>query len=130
MTFRKLSTTKREELYDHWRGDAQFPLCNLCSMPIHPGQDWDESHSKHKPRWLGGPVEGLAHRRCNRRHNNQYDTPLFHKSNRIRQKHIRAWRPRTQLPGGRDDPRKRTMAGEVVDRKTGERWSGRFGDRR
>lgn len=126
MTFRrKLSSTKREELYDRWRGDAEFPKCNLCSMPIHPGQDWDVSHDPLLPRALGGDVTGLAHRRCNRRHGHAVAVPQIARQKRIRQKHIRAWRPRTQLPGGRDDPRKKTMRGEVVDRKTGNRWQAR-----
>jgi 5-methylcytosine-specific restriction endonuclease McrA len=29
------------------------------------------------------------------------------------------------IEGGRDDPRKRTMGGVVVDRRTGERWGAR-----
>lgn len=90
-----------------------------------PGQKWDESHEKRKPRWLGGKIEGLAHTRCNRLWNNQHDTPRFHKSNRQRQKHIGAFRSRTPLPGGRDDPRRKTMRGEVVSRATGERWGAR-----
>lgn len=118
----KLSSTKREELYDHWRGDAKHPTCNICSLLIFPGQDWDESHNPLLPGAIGGAVTGLAHRRCNRRHNNTHDTPLVAKVKRIRQKHIGAFRTRTQLPGGRDDPRKRTMRGEVVSRATGERW--------
>ena len=60
----KLSTTKREKLYDLWRGTAEHPTCNLCSLPITAGQDWDESHNPHLPRALGGKVTGLAHRRC------------------------------------------------------------------
>lgn len=121
----RLSTTKREQLYDHWRGDAECPTCNLCSLKIQKGQDWDESHNLHLPRALGGKVTGLAHRRCNRLHNNRHDTPLIAKNTRIRQKHIRAFRSRSPIPGGRDDPRKRTMSGQVVDRATGERWGTR-----
>lgn len=120
MTFpRKLSSTKREELYDRWRGDAEFPTCNLCGLLIMPGQDWDESHEKHKPRWMGGAIEGLSHRRCNRSHNNRHDTPLYHKHRRTRQKHIGAHRSQSPLPGGRNDDIKKTMRGEVVDRATG-----------
>lgn len=119
---RPLSSRAREELYDRYRGNAPYPTCNLCGLLIYPGQLWDESHEKHKPRWLGGKVEGLAHRRCNRLHNNHHDTPLYHKNKRQRQKHIGAWQPRRPMQGGRDDPRKRTMAGRVVDRRTGESW--------
>jgi len=122
---RKLSTTKREQLYDRLRGDALYPTCNICMLYIDPGQDWDESHDPHLPRALNGKVTGLAHRRCNQQHNNEHDTPLVAKSKRVRQKHIRAFRARHPMPGGRNDPRKRTMAGQVVDRATGAPWSPR-----
>lgn len=121
----KLSTTKREKLYDHWRGTAEHPTCNLCSLPITAGQDWDESHDPHLPRALDGKVTGLAHRRCNQIHNNTHDTPLVAKNKRVRQKHIGAFKTRRPMPGGRNDPRKRTMSGQVVDRATGERWEPR-----
>ena len=120
---RKPSTTERERLYDRWRGDAQFPTCNICRLFIAPGQEWDESHDPFLPRALDGKVTGLAHRRCNRLHNNTHDTPLVAKSKRIRRKHIGAFRPRHPLPGGRGDPRKRTMSGKVINRATGEPWS-------
>lgn len=121
----KLSTTKRERLYDLWRGDSPFPICNLCHLPIEPGQNWDESHNPLLPRALGGSVTGLAHRRCNRLHNNTHDTPLVAKNKRIHRKHIGAFKSRRPMPGGRTDPRKRTMIGIVVDRSTGEPWSPR-----
>lgn len=116
---RQSSSTKREKLYNQWRGKARCPTCNLCNMLIEPGQEWDESHNPLLPGALGGKVTGLAHRRCNRLHNNLHDTPLVAKNKRIRQKHIGAYRTRFPMRGGRNDRIKRTMRGEVVDRATG-----------
>lgn len=98
MTFhRRLSSTKREELYDAEAAKAlaaglgELPICNICNGPINGRtQAWDESHEKHKPKWLGGVIEGIAHRRCNRKHNNTHDTPLYAKTVRQRQRDIGA----------------------------------------
>lgn len=94
---RRLSSSKREQLYDaeaakaRELGRGDLPLCNICDGPIDGRtQAWDESHQKHKPRWLGGGVEGIAHRKCNRAWNNRHDTPGFHKNNRQRRRAIGA----------------------------------------
>lgn len=50
---------------------------------------------------------------------------MFAKNNRERDKFLDIKRSRNPLPGGREDKRKRTMAGQVVDRETGERWGTR-----
>lgn len=112
MTYaRRRSSRQREEFYDRCRGDQEFPLCNLCALPIHPGQDWDVSHDKHLPRALGGAVAGIAHRRCNRLWNNRHDTPLIAKNKRRRQKHIGAWRPQQTIVGSRLSGWKHFMRG-------------------
>ena len=123
MTFpRRLSARAREEL---WQAEAakarkadcgDYPICNLCDRPILPGRDWDESHEKRKPHWLGGVVEGIAHRRCNRIWNNRHDTPLFAKNERVRKRHLDFTRSMRPLPGGRDDVLKKRLSGEVVRR--------------
>lgn len=123
---RRLSSTDREKLYDaealkaREAGRGNYPICNLCCLPVTPGQSWDESHEKLKPRWLGGEVEGLAHRRCNRLWNNQHDTPLFHRTKRQRRAYIGARVPRSIMPGSRADWRKVKINGDVVLRSTGE----------
>jgi hypothetical protein len=127
MTFRRsLSSTKREELYNaealkaREAGRGELPICVHCDLPIDgKHQRWNEAHDPHKPLWLGGAVVGIAHQRCNFKHNNEHDTPLFHKSNRTRRKFIGAQRSLTPMQGGRDDPIKKKMTGEVVERATG-----------
>lgn len=131
MIRRRLTTTQRRVLYNaavdaaHEAG-REHPACNLCPHPILPGQLWDASHDAQKPGWLSGVApSAIAHRRCNRLWNAQHDTPLFAKTNRQHDKFRDIKRSRQPLPGGRLDSRKRTMAGVVVDRATGERWSTR-----
>ncbi len=121
MTFpRRTSSRQREEL---WKAEAikaqasgrgEYPICPLCDLPVMPGSLWDESHEKHKPRWLGGVVDGCAHRRCNRIWNNTHDTPLYAKNERVRKKHLDFKRPDTPLPGGREDYLKKKINGRVV----------------
>lgn len=53
------------------------------------------------------------------------DRKVIAKSNHQRDRHLGIHSARNRLPGGREDPRKRTMAGVVVDRATGERWGAR-----
>lgn len=127
MTFRRRLTGKqREALHEseaekaREAGRGEHPICKLCDLPIEPGREWDENHQAHKPRWLGGAVDGISHRYCNRRHNNRHDTPLFAKSERIRKRFLDFKRSRTPMPGGRDDRIKKTFDGTVVVRATGE----------
>ena len=123
---KSLSTRQRQALYEVEAERAkllgsEFPCCNLCSLPIRPGQAWDVSHDAHKPRAMGGTEVGLAHRRCNRMHGSLVVTPLMAKLARIRKKHLDIRRSSQPLPGGRFDRLKKTMRGEVVLRATGER---------
>ncbi len=62
---------------------------------------------------------------CWRKKTDRYDRKVIAKSNHVRDRFIGAFRSRSPLPGGRDDPRKKTMAGAVVDRVTGEPWRAR-----
>lgn len=123
---RRLSSRDREKLYDAEAakaaasGRGPHPICNICDAPIDGvRQDWDESHDPVKPRWLGGLVTGIAHRRCNRRHNNEHDTPLFAKGRRVRQYYIGARVAGQPMQASRTDRIKQKMDGTIVDRDTG-----------
>lgn len=128
---RRLSTRQREKLYESEAQKAReadrgkHPICNICGYQILPGRSWDESHDPSKPKWLGGLVTGIAHRKCNQLHNNRVDTPLYAKSERQRTKFLDLKRSRSPVPGGRYDSIKRTMSGRVVDRATGQPWRSR-----
>lgn len=121
-----LSTRAREQLYNSQAkiardaGLGEHPICKLCQRPIAPPQKWDVNHEAHKPRWLGGAIDGISHRRCNRDHNNIHDTPLYAKSNRQRQKYIGAFRAKHPMRFGRDDKIKIRMDGTPVYRDSGK----------
>lgn len=59
---------------------------------------------------------------CWRIKTDKFDLPLIAKTHRQSDRHAGIKGSNNPLPGGRSDPRKRTMDGVVVDRKTGERW--------
>jgi len=123
----RLTIKQRQALYDRELSKAraagkEHPDCNICDLPVLPGDLWDESHWP-RPRSFGGTITGIAHRyRCNRRHGAKIVTPLLVKSNRTRARHTGAFFTRHPLPGGRDDRLKRTMRGQIVLRATGEPW--------
>lgn len=121
---KRLSNKQREELWDRCRGEREHPLCNLCSLEIQPGQKWHESHYP-KPHWLGGTGTGVAHSKCNLTRAHEIETPLFHKNNRMRQKHIGAFRTSRPMSGNRDSNIRKKINGQVVSRATGEPWSQR-----
>lgn len=118
---KRQSTTKREALYDRVRGEKNHPDCNICGLPVLPCDRWEESHMP-VPRCFSGTETGVAHTKCNRQHGAKEVTPAWAKSNRVRQRYLGIFRSRFPLPGGRDDPRRRKISGEVVSRETGERW--------
>ena len=128
MTFRRrLNTTQRRALYKSaveaaCEAGKEFPDCNLCHLPIRAGEMWEESHLG-RPAALGGTDSGVGHKRCNRIHGAKVVTPMVAKAKRTGDKFLDIKRSHQPMQGGRDDPRKRTMAGVVVDRRTGERWS-------
>lgn len=117
----RLSTTKREQLYDAEaakamaEGRGRHPICVHCDGPVEGGRmRWDVAHDPGRPRWMGGDVVGIAHSSCNQQHNHQHDTPLYAKWRRLRQRNIGATRSLHPLPGGRDDRLKKKISGEVV----------------
>lgn len=118
---KRMTTAQRRAFYEDKRGDNAYPICNLCSLPIRPGQDWEESHEG-APHALGGARTGIAHKRCNRLHGAKVVTPMVAKAKRQFDRHHDIWVSRNPLPGHKDDPRKRTLDGRVVDRVTGEPW--------
>jgi hypothetical protein len=124
MTRRRLNASQREELWQAEaakaceQGRGPNPICNLCTFDILPGSEWHESHDPLKPKWLGGEITGIAHAKCNRRHNNQHDTPLYARNERVRKRFMDFRVPQQQLPGGRDDRLKKKMNGRVVERWT------------
>lgn len=128
MTRRRLSSTARESLWDCEcakasatdRGD--FPICNICELPVLPSDRWHESHYP-VPAALDGQITGVAHAACNLRHAAQVDVPMIARVKRMRRRAIGAHVSRRPLPGGRDDPRKKTLDGRVVDRRTGAEWN-------
>lgn len=116
---KKYSNRERQEIYDRCCGDKEQPDCNICSLPVMHGQDWDVSHDpKGKPHALGGTDVGVAHSRCNRLHGAQVIRPLMAKLDRARQHFTGAWLPKYPMRCGRRDPVKRTMDGRIVERKT------------
>jgi hypothetical protein len=108
-------------VYDRARGDREHPDCNICGLPVYPFDRWEESHVP-VPKCFGGTETGVAHTKCNREHGAKVVTPMTAKSDRVRQRYIGAWRSRFPLPGGRDDPRRRKISGEIVNRLTNEPW--------
>lgn len=132
MTFRRrLSNTKREALWNDCRCDdsagnlEEYPRCNIpgCGGFVTPGQKWVESHYP-VPAAHGGEITGVAHHRCNFQYWKEVEAPMMAHVTRARQKHRGIYRPEHPMPGGRDDPRKRTMSGKLVDRRTGKPWQG------
>ncbi|MDI1346236.1 MAG: hypothetical protein PSV22_19365 [Pseudolabrys sp.] len=113
---------QREQLAAYLAERGKLPICNLCDRPVSPDEPWDESHDPAQPRVFGGKSTGVAHHACNHRHGAEVVTPLVAHCNRVRQKHLGTWRSKFPLPGGRNDPRRRKVSGEIVSRKTGERW--------
>lgn len=122
------SYTKRQKLWDRealnawWCTGERVPICNLCGQQVKPGQDWDESHGPTAKAFDGRRTQ-VAHRRCNRDDGLEVKRRV-EKSNRVRAKHTRSWRPDRPMPGGKNAAWKRTLSGKVVDRKTGEAWRG------
>jgi len=89
----RFSSKKRDDLWSreclaaHVAGRGQLPICNLCDLPVTPGQAWDESHDG-APKTFGGKSTGIAHHRCNHQHGVQIVVPAAAKAKRVHRKHI------------------------------------------
>jgi hypothetical protein len=118
---KRRTTAERREFYEQARGGAEFPTCNLCPFVVLPGQKWVVSHAP-VPHALGGTKTGVAHKRCNDEHWAKVEAPMLAKVGRQYDKHRGIHVSRSPMPGGKDDSRKRTMDGRVVDRRTGGPW--------
>jgi len=103
----RLTAKQREDLWDAEYAKSieakrgEYPICNICDLPVTPGQTWHDSHNKYWPHAVGGQRDGIAHARCNLRHNNIHDTPLVAKVKRQRQGFIRARESRRPVVGSR-----------------------------
>jgi hypothetical protein len=115
---RGLSSAQREALYDHCRGENEFPACNIpwCGRPVTPAERWVESHFP-VPHALGGTETGIAHERCNKLYAERVEVPAIAKCDRVRRRHIGAHVSRFPLPFGRHSKLKRKVGGRVVARE-------------
>jgi hypothetical protein len=119
-----MTTAQRREFYRQARGDNQFPVCNICGGWV-VGKKWVESHIPVPHAW-DGIETGVAHARCNAEYWAKVEAPMLAKAQRQYDKHHGIHMARQPMPGGKDDPRKRTMDGRLVERATGAPWrSGR-----
>lgn len=127
----RLSSRDREKLYDaevakaRELGLGKLPICRICGLPVDgTRQRWHENHNRHHPRWLGGDVDGISHKRCNLENAYRYATPLFHKNNRLRQRHIGAKvRKGRPMVGTIDsDVKLKIGGGRPIDRRTGQEF--------
>jgi hypothetical protein len=120
---KKMTKAQRRAFYNAARGDNDFPKCNLCGNWVLPCHTWVESHLPVPHAWQGTKT-GVAHKRCNDLYWREVEAPMMAKANHQYDmaRGIKVSRRPMRDP---DDPRKRTVDGRVVDRRTGELWSGR-----
>lgn len=97
--------------------EAHGGTCALTGRKIRPGDEWDCDHiralangGEHRESNLQ-PVLRTAHRE-----KTKADVALKAKADRVRKKHLGLWKPKSKLPGGRGDSRKRKVDGTVVPR--------------
>ena len=129
MRYRPRFNSKRRETAWHAAKEAAYfaglgssPICNLCQLPVFETDDWDESHDPAKPKCFGGRTTGVAHRRCNREHGVLAVVPAKAKSDRVRRRHIGAFKPgmgKHALPAGRRSPFTKTFRYGVQPRLSG-----------
>src|SRR5882672_30573 len=104
--------------------DAARGRCHICTCKIHAqrGEQWQVEHRV--PLWAGGPdtLENMApaHLSCHQEKTDG-EAPIRAKTDRQRANHLGIPKPGKKLPGGRDSPIKKKIAGPVVPRlKRGE----------
>lgn len=97
--------------------------CERCTAPLSPGHF---RYDHDIPVELGGAstIDNcvVACDACDHTKTYQHDIPAIAKSRHVRGKFIGATVSRRPMPGGKNDPRKRTMSGVVANRATGEPW--------
>lgn len=95
--------------------------CNLCTLEVHPGDDWDESHSP-IPKTFGGAATGVAHRTCNIKDNIEFVTPRAAQARRQWRRHRGITGPGLgddPLPGGHRSNITKKLNGKVEPRLSG-----------
>jgi hypothetical protein len=119
---RKMTKAQRRAFYDAAKGNEEFPRCNICGQFVLPCHNWVESHMPIPHAWKGEQT-GVAHARCNKKRWTEVEAPMLAKGRHQYDMARGIKVSRTPMPGGKDDPRKRTIDGRVVERRTG--WHGR-----
>ena len=95
--------------------------CNLCTLEVRPGDDWDESHCP-VPKTFGGTITGVAHRACNIKDNVEFVIPRAALARRQWRRHHGIRGPGLgddPLPGGRRSNVTKKLNGKVEPRLTG-----------
>jgi hypothetical protein len=98
-----------------------FVLCNLCRMPVDPGEAWDISHIG-VPAAHDGQTVGIAHRACNHADNHVNVIPFVAKTKRMYRNHHGIDEPGLTpqaLPFGRKSKLRKKLNGEIVPRRSG-----------
>lgn len=116
------SAQHREEVWKRaeFAGDGKV-YCNLCSLEVIPGDDWDESHCP-VPKTFGGTVTGVAHRACNIEDNIVFVTPRAAQARRQWRRHHGITGPGlgdTPMEGGKRSNITKTIKGAVKPRLSG-----------
>jgi hypothetical protein len=111
---KRLTSTKREAVFELARVDGGFPICPDCGLPVFHTQRWDPDIPDDEP---NAAPRGVVHMDCkHRRSTHQASRPRSRHERRARQRHIGALRSDYPLPGGRDSPLRKKLNGEVVAR--------------
>lgn len=121
---KKMTKAQRRAFYNQAKGNDEFPVCNICENSVLPCHAWVESHMPIPHAWAGRKT-GVAHKRCNDLYWRNVEAPMMAKANHQYDMARGIKVSVRPLPGGKDDPRKKKVGGPVVDRRTGELWSGR-----
>lgn len=117
---REFSTKVKIEAFERAQG-----RCQNCTAALRPGK---YRYDHILPCALGGESDldncQLLCANCDATKTYRYDFKAIAKGKRIRARFLAARAPRNPIAGGRSDPRKRTMDGRIIDRRTGAPWGG------